>query len=299
MPSARKKIRHGTTADLMVALGKRYNTRAYAMLSNVAEGTGYAGTSGFADAIAVSLWPSRGLEIIGHELKASRSDWLREYKKPEKNSGFIPYCHRWWLVVSGPGIVRGDELPPAWGLLQLKGKVLHEITPAPAKEPKPLELSFFCALIRRVADGMCTVEEKNAAVKEAKAEGFEEGKASLVKPVGDHRTYREAFEKLRDDIAAFEKASGLPWFGSYHRDNAARIGLMAKLLSNHHEYSSWADHVRNRQEAAQDEVETWGKLLKKFTDLEKVLPQAPDIDYRGPSFEEMMGDVVPRAGEDE
>jgi hypothetical protein len=37
-----------------------------------------------ADAIARHLWPSQGLELIGFELKVSRSDWLREIKDPYK-----------------------------------------------------------------------------------------------------------------------------------------------------------------------------------------------------------------------
>jgi len=32
----------------------------------------------------MDLWPSGGLEIHGHEVKVSRSDWLRELKEPEK-----------------------------------------------------------------------------------------------------------------------------------------------------------------------------------------------------------------------
>ena len=39
---------------------------------------GFAGGGRYADAIAMNLWPSRGLAVHGFEIKISRGDWQRE-----------------------------------------------------------------------------------------------------------------------------------------------------------------------------------------------------------------------------
>lgn len=75
------------------------------------------------DYMALDLWPGgygpdrKGPMLHGHEVKVSRSDWLTELKDPEKAEAFARYCDYWWLVVSGPEIVRTGELPKGWGLL--------------------------------------------------------------------------------------------------------------------------------------------------------------------------------------
>src|SRR6267154_1233957 len=70
------------------------------------------------DLIRVGMWRSRGTGIDGHEIKVSRSDWLRELDDPAKAEAWWPYCTRWW-VVAPPGIVRYGELPQSWGLMEL------------------------------------------------------------------------------------------------------------------------------------------------------------------------------------
>lgn len=295
MSKAAKKARRGTTADMMVALSRRYPENAYARMGQVTPGTGHAGTTGYADFIAVSLWPSRGLEIIGHELKASRSDWLREYKNPKKNSAFIKYCHRWYLVVSGEGIVEPGELPANWGLLMLRGGVLRELTGAPTLEPTPLDLPFFCALVRRATGGMVTTEEANAKAEGRYQAGFEDGQKSLTAPqAGEAATYREAYDKMIKHVRAFEEASGLDF--SHAMATPGLIGAMAKILHDHREYDSWVEHARKRLDAAQAEADAYADMLKKFSDLSVTLPKAPWPGYKGPTFEELIG--APKAAQE-
>ena len=61
----------------MALLALRYAPPAYAFFEEVRAQTGYA-AGGSADGLALSLWPSRGIELHGFEVKVSRSDWLRE-----------------------------------------------------------------------------------------------------------------------------------------------------------------------------------------------------------------------------
>ncbi len=65
---------------------------------------------------------SRGNEIDGHELKVTRSDWLRELDTPVKADAWWPYCTRWWIVAP-PGVVLDGELPAGWGLMEPRAPV--------------------------------------------------------------------------------------------------------------------------------------------------------------------------------
>jgi len=62
------------------------------------------------------LWPSRGLHLMGFEIKAGRGDWLRELKDPGKAEGIAAYCDQWWVVAPAEVIVPRRhrlELQPA------------------------------------------------------------------------------------------------------------------------------------------------------------------------------------------
>jgi hypothetical protein len=71
-----------------------------------------------ADLVRVGMWQSRGTGIDVHEIKVSRSDWLRELADPAKAEAWWPYCNRFWITAP-PGVVEAGELPEGWGLLEL------------------------------------------------------------------------------------------------------------------------------------------------------------------------------------
>lgn len=140
-----------TAADVTAAIAARYEPPAWAVYYEVGDTTG--GRSRSADAIAVSLWPSRGLEIHGFEIKISRGDWLRELKAPEKSAPIQRFCDRWWIATSNAGIIRPGELPPTWGHLLMRGGSLHMVADAPVLEAEPLGRPFMCALLRAASQG--------------------------------------------------------------------------------------------------------------------------------------------------
>lgn len=69
------------------------------------------------DLLRIGVWPSRGMGIDVHELKVSRSDWLRELDDPGKADAWWPYSSRFW-VVAPPKMIRPEEMPPGWGLME-------------------------------------------------------------------------------------------------------------------------------------------------------------------------------------
>ena len=101
------------------------------------------------DLIRVGMWRSRGSGIDGHEIKASRADWLRELDDPPKAEAWWPYCTRWW-VVAPPGVVADGELPEGWGLMELpaSGRRFRVKVQAARKDAK-LTVALLVELLRR------------------------------------------------------------------------------------------------------------------------------------------------------
>jgi len=108
------------------------------------------GSTRIADAIAVDCWSSKGMEIHGHEVKVSRSDWLAELRVPDKAEAFRPFVDRWWLVVPDLTIVR-DDLPAGWGLMLTNGQATQVIRRAPRLMPAPMHRAMLAGLLRATA----------------------------------------------------------------------------------------------------------------------------------------------------
>lgn len=103
-----------------------------------------------ADYISMDLWPSKGLQLHGHEVKVSRSDWLTELRDPSKADEFKRYMDRWWLVVPDRSIVR-DDLPDGWGLMDVSAGRLRVVVQAPKLDPLPVPKHLLATMLRATA----------------------------------------------------------------------------------------------------------------------------------------------------
>lgn len=144
-----------TETELTVALMNRYGIRAgngrrYAVAAQVRSHAGFDAKR-TADFVAMDLWPSSGLALHGHEIKVSRSDWLRELKDPAKAEEFTPYMNHWWVTVPDEQMIHAGELPDGWGLLAMHGENLTVIRKAPHREALPMPPTRLAALLRAVA----------------------------------------------------------------------------------------------------------------------------------------------------
>jgi hypothetical protein len=137
-----------TAADIRAAMLKKWAAPEWATMWEVNNGTGINGGRRYADAIMMSLWPSRGLELHGVEIKVRKSDWKREAADPTKAELIAAYCDRWWIHTP-PGIVDLTELPPAWGLREWSGRQWKTIKEAERTEARPMDRAFLAALLRR------------------------------------------------------------------------------------------------------------------------------------------------------
>ena len=137
------------TTELLQLLANEWPSPTCAFIPEFRGGTGYSREQR-ADAIAMHLWPSTGLELVGFELKVSRSDWLHELKNPYKATSIKQFCDRWYLVVPNLKIVKyADELPSDWGLKFVENGEIKTMIEATKLEPKPIDRIFFASLMRR------------------------------------------------------------------------------------------------------------------------------------------------------
>ncbi len=206
------------TSQVLDALASRHD-KAWAFLPQVREAAGFGGFR-ICDALAMSLWPSRGLEIHGFEIKANRQDWLRELKNPAKADAICAYCDRWWLAVGDKSIVKDGELPPTWGLMVPRGHGLAVSVKAPKFEKtEPLNRDFLAAILRRAAEEIPYRHRKTDDYNR----GVEDGKKQAS---WSNTSATELLKQFRERVKVFEDASGV----SINGYNGQRIGEAVKIL---------------------------------------------------------------------
>lgn len=221
-----RTVRAGT-ADIAAAMRKRYPSQAYATLFEVGNATGHACTR-HADALVMSLWPSRGLEVLGFEFKSSRSDWIKERDDPAKAEAVMQYCDRWYLAVSDEAVIKPGELPPTWGFVTLSGGTLVTRVEAPLLNAKPWPREFLAAVMRCISDPVAAID--NTAISTAREQGrAEEAKRSnfVLKEMQDK------YVALQNEVRNFETHTGVSITGNRW------TGLSAKEVS--HALKSLAD----------------------------------------------------------
>lgn len=213
-----KKAKY-SEADMFTLLRKKFTAPAWATLPQVPDATGANGTR-YADAISMSLWPSRGLELNGFEIKCNRSDWTKELKSPEKAETIAAYCHRWWVVAPSTKIVPVDELPPNWGLLVISGRGLKQAKAAALLDPKPLNYEFLAGLLRRAEENHGKLPDASSQliptseIQEELNRKYEAGKNAGYKKA---ELEFGSIERLKQSVEDFEEKSGIK-ITSYNGD---------------------------------------------------------------------------------
>jgi hypothetical protein len=210
------------TAGVIAALRKTYCAPEYAFLTEVGNSTGFS-CRRHADAIAMSLWPSRGMQITGFEVKASRTDWLKELKDGEKADVIYGYCDLWFLAVGDERIVRDGELPAGWGLMVPNKKGTMRIKTVPVINPqlKPLDRGFLGAMLRRAQEQLTSKAELTNEFDR----GVKEGEERTSRRVGYRR---DELKELQDKVSKFEKASGVNIQDAWDGEQIGRAVQMVK-----------------------------------------------------------------------
>jgi hypothetical protein len=187
--------------DVVDLLKLKYAAPAWAFLPQVRNQTGYNSVTRTADAIAMGLWPSRGLHLHGFEIKVDRGDWLSELKRPEKAEEIARHCDYWWIVAT-ENVISLGEAPTMWGVMLATKKGLKVIKEATLLSNENIPKQFLAAILRKAQE--CIAPE--AKIKEAFDAGFAKGKEETNH---FHKHQMEEYRSLQQTVNNFERISGV------------------------------------------------------------------------------------------
>jgi hypothetical protein len=218
--------KQSTEATLLDLVEGRFAEPEFLFLRHVSNGPG-ANEKRFADGLAINKWSTRGLSIIGFEVKCSRSDWMRELRAPAKAEGLGAYCDFWWLVTATPEIAKPSELPAGWGLYVLnnKGELRQQVKAEKMRHAKAVDRRFMIAVTNALQrTGTKRFEELANALIEPREQAYEEGYKDGQRHADQGlKAQVEHCERL---IKTFEQASGIKL-----EDHAlGRVGNLMRLL---------------------------------------------------------------------
>lgn len=173
-------------------------------------------------------------------------------------------------VAGGPYIVRGGELPAAWGLLVLEDGKLVTRVEAPLLEAAPWTRGFFASLLRSATQH--TVHRSAVAeLAEKRAEELARYRRSAKE--NDYDRVERAHAALHEAVEAFEKASGIKVHNPYPYPRVlgdpAAVGAAVKHLLTHGLDVDGMAGVRNLLQASLRELDGAMELAAK---LPKVAP---------------------------
>jgi hypothetical protein len=210
-------------------LSERYSHRyEWVFLTQVRNSTGSADR--IADAMAFNMYQSTGYEILGFEIKVSRSDWLSELKHMSKSNDILEYCDKWFLVVPDANIVKDGELPKNWGLLVLKGdKLVVKVRPT-LMPVKPMPDHFIASILRRSSNEVERIrsqyilkESIQDEIQKAEQRGYERGQGY------NGQQAERRFKELEEKVDLFEKATGVELIRWRGKDYVKTIGAYVKM----------------------------------------------------------------------
>jgi hypothetical protein len=250
-----------TKVDVWALLRSKYPASEYCLMEEVSDAAGHS-RSRSADFVVYNLWPSRGLAIIGIELKRSRSDWLSELKKPDKAENIFKYCDYFYLLTTDETIAKMEEIPPAWGWICVKGSCIKILKEAPKQTPIPVSRHFVAAMLKRAADKekFVHVDSIEDRIEAAREQGMQQAH-------GNSKYDKEKLIELQKIQRDFEEASGLR-FGSWGHYDPKLLGAALKLIANG-EAKKIEEQLLGMQKTAETVLSRISESLQTFSALKK------------------------------
>lgn len=244
-----------TAGDVRAALRVRHPKSEWALMFEVSDAAGF-GRGRSADALAMNLWPSRGLELHGFEIKVSRADWKRELVNPEKSASIQRYCDRWWIAAPRD-LVPADELPRTWGLMEIDGagKAVVKVD-APKLPAEPMTRSFVACVLRRASEA--DAGEVEALVSRKVAELHAENDRRVAQEVERKTRHMDAAAKRIAEIKAECGIDLLDFRPNGELSKALRAVLDGHLFSSYQGLSNALRDVSSLQASLTSVVDALG-----------------------------------------
>lgn len=231
-----------TESDISELLALKFAPPAWAYLPQVRNGTGWQRSQiRTADGLAMSLYPSRGIELYGFEIKVSRSDWHHELANPEKAEHFFGICDYWW-VVAPKEIVLLEEVPATWGFMALVGKRFKVVKPAPKLQPKQMDRLQLAAIMRNLQENCSPEAQLNAAEGRGVIKGRAEG-TEVFKRVNDR------LKEVEAKLDTFRKFSRIDLNSWHTEDRFREIGKAVNIV-----LTGKDTQVRERLQSLRDQM---------------------------------------------
>lgn len=241
------------TPELLEKLHNHYKAKpsgSWAFITQLRNGTGWNSTTRTADAMAMGLWPSSGLELIGFELKVSRSDWLHEVKQPDKHQEMKQFCDRWYLVVPDESIIKEGELPDDWGLMVAsgRGRTIKIKKEAPKLSPVDVDRLLLASIFRNITEKMIPYEMHQNALKQTE-------KYATENALRSQKTRLAEAVIIEQQIKEFEEITGLK-FKEWNRDHLELAATVKKALEGRY------DKMEDKLEALAKRAENLAKYAR-------------------------------------
>lgn len=281
------------TNYIRLALREKFDAQSYALVFEVPNGTGM-NKSRSADALAFSLWPSRGLDAHGFEFKASRSDWLRELKNPAKAEAFHQYVDFWHVVAADDKIVLPDELPKGWGLLTLspdRSRLRAAVKPDRI-DAIPWSRSFTAGVMRAAtsASMKASQAEINRAVTKALDDDYKRREKRDARTFGD---LQEKFAEIEKRVRDFEDQTGLQvgrhqWQISDAKAvksavEALSLNIDSQIARHLAELARKTRSIAEESQAAVDSIHEFRRFIEQAKHAAQSHPPASPIDAADPN----------------
>lgn len=256
---ARARPPVSSESDLLARLRARYSWPEWVFLDHVRSDAGFDATR-TVDALAMNVWPSRGLELHGFECKVSRSDLLRELADPAKCETVCRFLDRWWIVAPPKVVLDVAELPPTWGLMETRGSGLAIVRDAQVLKPEYWTRGFLASLLRRdrkTTPPPAPPADLAAKLDAAVAEAREDQRRANLRDLAE-------LESLRRTVREFETSAGV----KIDRWDAGHVGEAVALVLGSRRTRTRVHNIRD------DLRRTASALAAEFDELDRLVAEA-------------------------
>ena len=210
--------------EVIDKLREMFSLPEYAFMPQVRNGVGFSrAVNRTADAIAMGLWPSRGLSLHGFEVKCSKADLKSELNNPSKADAIGKYCNYWWLVVSDVKITDNLIIPTTWGIIECSKKV-KVIKQAEELKPIPLDKQMVASILKKAMEHCVPESIIVKRIEVEKKNYFKEQKNELYRTLNrELEYYKDKYNKLNDIVVKFYDKTGIDLERIWDEDNLFKI----------------------------------------------------------------------------
>lgn len=138
------------TRKIIELLKYRHAGSEWATFVELNVGTGSHGGQRI-DLYAFNMFPSKNYLRVAYEVKVSRADFARELEKPKKREFAEKVANECYFAMP-VGLVRPDEIPEGWGLIEAVKNGMRVKKRAQQRKVEDMPLHFVAAMARRSSD---------------------------------------------------------------------------------------------------------------------------------------------------